>query len=72
MPSEFWTGSLPVKCEVGGEPIGKTFVDGKLRAGPWAVMCAGCHEKFGLGLGAGRGQKYRLARDGNLWIKVEG
>lgn len=30
--------------------------DGKTGFGPWANMCPVCHQMFGVGLGAGRGQ----------------
>lgn len=34
------------------------FVDGRLRTGSWALMCARCYEQYGIGIGTGRGQKY--------------
>jgi len=34
------------------------FVDGKTTAGPWALMCPGCFEKHGVGIGPSLGQKY--------------
>ena len=35
-------------------------VDGKTRDGPWAYMCDECHDRFGVGLGTGRGQRLTL------------
>ena len=35
------------------------FVDGKTKTGQWADMCLPCHTKNGIGLGTGKGQKYR-------------
>jgi len=34
--------------------------DGKTRMGPWGYMCEECFEKFGVGLGVGRGQRLIL------------
>lgn len=34
------------------------FVDGKIKGGPWALMCPRCFEMYGVGLGLGKGQKY--------------
>lgn len=40
-------------------------VDGKTVLGPWANMCTECHERYGVGLGTGRGQRLILeASDG--------
>jgi hypothetical protein len=44
------------------------FVDGKTVMGPWALMCPECFEKYGVGLGLGRGQKY----DAQTKVKIEG
>lgn len=62
-----WMGEKPYNCQMNS--CGKVFelvkgevefVDGKTRYGPWAIMCVACHEKHGVGLGTGRGQKYNL------------
>lgn len=66
-----WNGSVPERCEVGGEPIVGAFVDGATRMGPWAVMCPDCHEAYGRGLGVGRGQRYERQPNG-AWLKTEG
>jgi hypothetical protein len=52
-----WCSKLPDNCEVCGEPIVDTFIDGDTGKG-WALMCEKCHTKFGFGLGIGKGQKY--------------
>ena len=39
------------------DPDRAATVDGLTTAGPWAYMCDGCHERHGVGLGAGRGQR---------------
>ena len=35
-------------------------VDGKTKMGPWAFMCDDCHNKYGVGLGTGKGQKLKI------------
>lgn len=65
-----WMGPAPTHCDVCCKPISKTFIDGKTVYGPWANMCCECHNKIGVGLGTGKGQKYE--RDGEAWIKVTG
>ena len=53
-----WTGSAPV-CEFCGEwTANQPFVDGKTKAGPWAVMCERCFDDYGVGVGPGAGQRY--------------
>ena len=69
-----WTGPVgqtddfgaPINHEVGG-----VIVDGKTRAGPWALMNPASHVVFGCGLGLGLGQRYEKQADGR-WLKVEG
>ena len=54
-----WQGEIPTKCQMCGDTnVGKTFVDGRLTHGPWAITCVTCHTKYGVGLGTGRGQLY--------------
>lgn len=35
--------------------------DAMTNRGPWAYMCQGCFEDYGVGLGLGRGQKLEVA-----------
>lgn len=66
-----WMGSPPTKCDLCGRPFDKFFVDGKTRMGPWGMLCTGCHASHGIGLGTGKGQRYkRTASD--EWTKVAG
>jgi hypothetical protein len=66
-----WIGAPPEKCDITGEPINGTFIDGcTVFNGSWAIMCPKCHEKYGTGLGEGKGQKYE--KQGNDYVKVEG
>lgn len=65
-----WSGSPPCTCELCGDVIIDEFVDGKLREGPWALMCPGCHSRHGDGFGTGRGQLYERRTD--KWVLAEG
>lgn len=60
----------PTRCDVCGAPITDEFVDGKTKMGPWADMCPGCFSAYGVGLGVGRGQRYR--READKFVKMEG
>lgn len=52
-------GSKDVKCDICNKHAGEQYVDGATRMGPWANMCMGCWEKYGVGrLGTGAGQLY--------------
>lgn len=56
-----WMGTPPSKCQLCERYLKNAFIDGKLVFGTsWAIMCTGCHSFHGVGLGAGRGQKYDL------------
>jgi len=58
-------------CNICGTNLRRVpyFVDGKIRGATcWALMCSGCHEKYGVRtLGTGLGQKY----DGKTFEKIE-
>jgi hypothetical protein len=56
-----WAGQRPVKCAICQRELKQQFVDGVVaQSGFWAIMCAVCHSRFGMGLGIGRGQRYDL------------
>lgn len=55
-----WMGSKPKACQICGLLLKEVFIDGRIKAGPWAIMCEDCHSKMGAGLGTGSGQKYDL------------
>lgn len=62
----------PVRnCDLCHTSIRVTFVDGKTRGGPWALMCIACFSYHGVGLGTGHGQRYKKDGQGEF-IKVEG
>ena len=67
----YWEGSMPSKCDICRRGIKQVFIDGKLRSGPWGILCPKCHSKCGVGLGLGKGQQYERQIDGR-WLKVEG
>jgi len=56
--AETWSGSPPTCCDICGDVIIDSFVDGKTKAGPWALMCTTCHGTHGCGFGTGNGQCY--------------
>lgn len=66
-----WQGKVPVRDDF-GRPIVGSFVDGKTTSGSWAIMSLESHRTHGVGLGTGRGQKYQLDFDTNIWLKVNG
>lgn len=68
MSKKIWMGST--KCDICGEEISKTLIDGNTIHGSWAVMCPKCHKIHGVGLGTGKGQKYVRDGEGNF-VKVE-
>lgn len=73
----YWMSPVPTACELTGrvsathDDIAKDgeFVDGKTKMGPWACMCIRCHDRYGVGLGMGKGQRYTRQADGR-WLKT--
>jgi len=53
------------------QPIEDEFVDGLMQFGIWVVMTPESHKDIGVGLGTGRGQRYRKQPDGRFLL-VEG
>ena len=53
-----WLSPLPKNCEICQKPFGKYFIDSATSMGPWGLLCSDCHDKYGKGLGQGKGQKY--------------
>ena len=69
MPSKYWRGLKPDKCQLCGRKLAQQFVDGRLRTtGQWAIVCPTCYHTHGSGFGLGRGQRYDL----NTLEKVAG
>ncbi len=70
MATNKWRGTAPI-CDFCKEyTTGGTFVDGKTKRGPWAIMCEtnGCFNRYGVGVGPGQGQRY----DTDTKEKLEG
>lgn len=55
-PRETFVEKLP-KCDFCSATAS---YDGRTKMGPWAYMCEECFQKYGVGLGVGRGQKLKL------------
>ena len=71
-----WLSPVPPACQHCGGSFkecdgSEEFVDAKMRAGRWGIICNTCHMHYGVGLGIGRGQRYRKGKNGQ-WYKVEG
>ena len=66
---QVWMGSNPEKCDICSCKIEDDFIDGRTKYGPWANMCPACHCKDGVGLGTGKGQKYKKSVQNGLWVK---
>lgn len=60
-----WLGLIST-CNMCGSIIANTFIDGKTKKGYWAIMCPECFKKYGIGLGTGKGQRYK-----KHWIKED-
>ena len=67
---KYWMGSVGEEDDF-GNPIKDEFIDGKTRMGPWANMSPESFKQYGVGLGTGRGQKYKKQPDGK-WKKIQG
>ena len=67
--SKFWAGSAPIECDVCRRPILVVFIDGATKSGPWANMDPACHQRIGVGLGIGKGQRYEMQPDGR-WLNT--
>ena len=61
----------PTKCDVCKGIIGLVFYDAATVMGPWGNLCPNCFSKYGYGVGAGRGQEYRLQPSGK-YLKTRG
>ena len=60
-PPNHWAGIIPRRCDICGEDLVGTFVDGRLKSiGTWAIMCTACSVLHSVGLGTGKGQLYNI------------
>jgi hypothetical protein len=55
------------KCDICGNAITDTCIDGRTKTGQWGLLCPGCHRRNGVGLGIGKGQLYTKRADGTFW-----
>ena len=67
---KFWMGDIGDKDDFGA-PIKDEFIDCKTNMGPWGIMSPESFKTYGVGLGTGRGQKYKKQPDGK-WKKIQG
>jgi hypothetical protein len=67
----YWIGSTIGPKDDYGAAITDEFIDGKTKHGPWAILAPITYRRHGVGLGLGRGQRYKKQEDGK-WLKVEG
>jgi ribosomal protein L37AE/L43A len=37
--------------------------DARTKMGPWAFLCQSCFDKYGVGVGVGRGQKLEVRKN---------
>lgn len=59
----------PTTCQLTNMRLGSVMYDGKIKDGPWAIMCEKAWEAYGCGrLGTGFGQKYLRNSDGDFYI----
>jgi hypothetical protein len=65
----YW--NAPKECDICHRPLQKVFYDCKTVSGPWANLCHQCFKWHGVGLGLGRGQKYKELPTGE-WEKIAG
>jgi len=66
----FWMGNVSDKDDF-GKPIKDEFIDGKTNQGPWGIMSPESFRIYGVGVGQGKGQKYKKQSDGK-WKKIQG
>jgi len=70
------TKNPPDNCNLCSAIIASEFVDAQVRVAPgrtsWADVCLDCHARYGVGLGTGKGQKYRLNIEMGEYEKIAG
>ena len=67
----YWVSDIPTHCDITRKPITDEFIDGKTIYRVWAIMHPDALEEHGVGLGQGKGQRYRKQPNWR-WLKVEG
>lgn len=68
----YWLTPLKDECQICQRPFLSMMYDCAIgRSGPWGNICRNCFLELGCSLGLGRGQEYKLQKDGR-WLKVKG
>lgn len=65
-----WYGTT--KCDLCKKECDPYLYDGATVLGPWAVMCEECFNKYGVGLGTGKGQEYLKNNETGEFEKMNG
>lgn len=68
--AKYWNGTVGDKDDF-GDKIKDIIIDGKTNMGPWGLMTERSFSRHGVGLGLGKGQKYKKQSNGK-WLKIEG
>jgi hypothetical protein len=66
---KYYIGKVPEKDDFNRQ-INDDFIDGKTNYGTWGIMNPETFKYQGVGLGIGKGQRYKKTPEG--WQKVEG
>ena len=70
LKAKYWAGD-PAECDICNKPFGKLMYDARTSMGGWGNLCSRCFNRYGVGLGVGKGQRYSLQDDGR-WLKTGG
>jgi hypothetical protein len=69
-----------MQCDIGkhlnakhGHDLNGTVYDARLAGSvQWGWLCSNCFQKYGSGLGTGRGQKYERTPPSERWVLTDG
>lgn len=69
----YWEGAEIKCCTLCNNPIDRFFVNGLVvRLRDFTILCLACHGTEGIGLGSGKGQKYRKEFPSERFYILEG
>ena len=66
----WWAGD-PVACDICTKPYKQVMYDARTSMGGWGNLCQICFNRYGVGLGTGKGQRYSKQENGR-WLKTGG